>query len=239
MVCHDCKFCSKQQDYLSITGNVSDGCGASKYAFSYLNETLSFIARLAADEEPHYLFTGTITCTRHKSQTSGKYQLSDICAICFARDDAELTMSVSIQWFPRRLVMRQTRRRLMKFRNSGIGWQKLEWQWCWGVCQILEHSHNPLFWLTKGAVVSLIIGNSTVYSTDYSGYQQGKHQSLTSLVRCEEFGDRKTSNVESVSMSWRHHDWIDMTLRYCDFIRPYCLGPPLVIWFDLNPRLNG
>ena len=61
-------------------------------------------------------------------------------------------------------------------------------------------------------MASQITKLTIVYSTVYSGADQGKHQSYALLViRAEnspvtgEFSARMASNAESVSIWWRHH----------------------------------
>ena len=61
-------------------------------------------------------------------------------------------------------------------------------------------------------MTSQITGISIAYSNVCSGADQGKHQSSASMALYGEFtGDRefpaqRVSNVENVSILWRHHD---------------------------------
>ena len=61
------------------------------------------------------------------------------------------------------------------------------------------------------AIVSQITSLTIVYSTVYSGLDQRKHQSSASLAfvrgihRTGEFPAQMASNVENVSIWWRHH----------------------------------
>ena len=56
----------------------------------------------------------------------------------------------------------------------------------------------------------LIMHCMIVYSTVYSGADQGKHQTSTSLAFVRginsEFPAQKASNTENVSIWWRHHE---------------------------------
>ena len=60
-----------------------------------------------------------------------------------------------------------------------------------------------------GAIASQITGLTIVYSTVYSDADQIKHQSSASLAFVSpgtgEFPTQMASNVESVSIWWRHH----------------------------------
>ena len=57
-----------------------------------------------------------------------------------------------------------------------------------------------------GAISSQITSLTIVYSTVYSGADQRKHQSFASLAFVSgEFPAQMASNVENVSISWRHH----------------------------------
>ena len=66
-----------------------------------------------------------------------------------------------------------------------------------------------------GATASLITSLTIVYSTVYSGADQRKHQSSASLDfvrgihrgRAGEFPAQRASNVENVSIWWRHHGY--------------------------------
>ena len=70
-----------------------------------------------------------------------------------------------------------------------------------------------------GVVTSPITSLTIVYSTVYSGADQRKHQSSASLAICAgnspvtgEFPAQMTSNVENVSIWWRHHEIIAIVL---------------------------
>ena len=63
-----------------------------------------------------------------------------------------------------------------------------------------------------GAMASQITSLTIVYSTVYSGADQRKHQSSTSLAFVRgnspgagEFPAQMASNAENVSIWWRHH----------------------------------
>ena len=62
-----------------------------------------------------------------------------------------------------------------------------------------------------GEMVSEIASLAIVYSIVYSGADQRKHQSSASLaivrgIHGGEFHAQMVSNVENVSIWWRHHD---------------------------------
>ena len=61
-----------------------------------------------------------------------------------------------------------------------------------------------------GAIGSQITSRTIVYSTVYSGSDQGKHQRSASLACVRgitgEFPAQKASNAENVSIWWRHHE---------------------------------
>ena len=63
-----------------------------------------------------------------------------------------------------------------------------------------------------GTIASQITSLTIVYSNVYSGADQRKHQSSTSLALCGnspgtgEFPAQMASNAENVSIWWRHHD---------------------------------
>ena len=62
-----------------------------------------------------------------------------------------------------------------------------------------------------GMISSQITSLTIVYSPIYSGADQRKHQSSASLAFVREFTEtgefpaQMASNVENVSISWRHH----------------------------------
>ena len=63
------------------------------------------------------------------------------------------------------------------------------------------------------AMASQITSLTTVYSTDYLGTDQRKHQSSASLAFMQgihrwpgEFPAQRASNAENVSIWWRDHD---------------------------------
>ena len=57
-----------------------------------------------------------------------------------------------------------------------------------------------------GTMPSQITSLMIIYPTVYSGADQSKHQSSASLAFvCREFPAQMASNVENVSIWWRHH----------------------------------
>ena len=82
---------------------------------------------------------------------------------------------------------------------------------------------EPMFSLYTDIIlsvmVSLVTGVSIVYSTVCSGADQRKHQSSASLAFVgnppvtDGFTSQRASNVENVSISWRHHA-INIDIQY-------------------------
>ena len=62
--------------------------------------------------------------------------------------------------------------------------------------------------IIMAAITSQITSLTIVYSTDYSGTYQSKHQSSASLafVRTGEFPAQMASNAENLSIWCRHHE---------------------------------
>ena len=58
-----------------------------------------------------------------------------------------------------------------------------------------------------GTMASQITSFTIVYLTIYSGADQRKHQSSTSLAFVREIPAQMASNAENVSIWWRHHDY--------------------------------
>ena len=56
------------------------------------------------------------------------------------------------------------------------------------------------------AMASQITSLTIVYSTVYSGADQGKRQSFASLASVREIHRSPASYAENVSTWWRHHD---------------------------------
>ena len=57
-----------------------------------------------------------------------------------------------------------------------------------------------------GAMASQITSLTIDYSTVYSGEDQRKHQSSTSLALVRNYQHKMASNAENVSIGWRHHE---------------------------------
>ena len=57
-----------------------------------------------------------------------------------------------------------------------------------------------------GVMASQITSLTIVYSTVYSGEDQRKHQSSTSLAFVRNYQHKMASNAENVSIGWRHHE---------------------------------
>ena len=57
-----------------------------------------------------------------------------------------------------------------------------------------------------GTIVSQITSLTIVYSMVYSGADQRKHQSSALLAFVREFPPQMASNMENVSIWWRHHE---------------------------------
>ena len=77
-----------------------------------------------------------------------------------------------------------------------------------------------------GAIASQITSLTIVYSTVYSGADQSKHQSSTSLALCAgnssgtgEFPAQMASKAGNVSFRWRHHDSVLYPSDY-EWFRP-------------------
>ena len=106
-----------------------------------------------------------------------------------------------------------------------------DWSWT-TVCataMYLTESHSnawkkhmrSLQWRHDGSMASQITSLAIVYSIVYSGADQRKHQSSAALafVRgihrwpAHEFPAQMASNVEHVSILWRHHGILNYLLR--------------------------
>ena len=88
-----------------------------------------------------------------------------------------------------------------------VAWNKLLNKWL--SCSVLKHHYNDVI---MGVMASQITSLTIVYSIVYSGSDQRKHQSSASLAFVREnspvtgqFPAQRASNVENVSIWWRHH----------------------------------
>ena len=107
----------------------------------------------------------------------------------------------------------------------------------------------------KGAMASQITSLAIVYSTDYSGTDQRKHQSSTSLAFVRgihrwpviggEFLTKRASNTENISIWWRHHvlsfvcyeQAMDFLIRWN--IMKNCIKENFMFWRQNNQALNS
>ena len=96
--------------------------------------------------------------------------------------------------------------------------------WIVPMTKPIRHSYKPgviIYLMHYSDVImstmeSQITSPAIVFSMVYSGADQRKHQSSTSLAFVCEFLAQRASNSENVSIWWRHHDkvdsvWVDVT----------------------------
>ena len=91
-----------------------------------------------------------------------------------------------------------------------------------------EHHYNDVI---MGAIASQNTSLTIVYSTVYSGADQGKHESSASLAfvrgihRGPVNSPHKWPVTRKMSIWWRHHVKLDLPLRHgCRFLRAKCCG---------------